>query len=142
MIGSVDATLVVELAAAGQGHQRTGIAEITFQRWNDVLAALGRTSCRFGVLPALARCNMQCYTYSSLMMYTSPVKRLQIMIEEDLDEALGRRARRDGTSKAALIRTYVRERLGSLPPLEADPLWRMRGADKFEPADVDEVVYG
>ena len=76
------------------------------------------------------------------MMYTSPVKRLQIMIEEDLDEALGRRARRDGTSKAALIRTYVRERLGSLPPLEADPLWRMRGADKFEPADVDEVVYG
>jgi hypothetical protein len=72
------------------------------------------------------------------------VKRLQIMIEEDLDAALGRQAAREKTSKAALIRRYVRERLEPLPPLEEDPLWEMVGADPdAEPVDdLDEVVYG
>jgi ribbon-helix-helix CopG family protein len=72
------------------------------------------------------------------------VKRLQIMIEEDLDAALGREAAREKTSKAALIRRYVRERLEPLPPLEEDPLWEMVGADPdAEPVDdIDEVVYG
>jgi hypothetical protein len=71
------------------------------------------------------------------------VKRLQIMIDEDLDDALGREAAREGTSKAALIRRYVRERLKPLPPLEADPLWQMVGADAFEPVeDIDAVIYG
>ena len=47
------------------------------------------------------------------------VKRLQIMIEEELDAALELQAREERTSKAALIRRYVRERLGSkaFPPL-------------------------
>jgi hypothetical protein len=72
------------------------------------------------------------------------VKRLQIMIEEDLDAALGRQAAREKTSKAALIRRYVRDRLEPLPPLEEDPLWEMVGADPdAEPVDdIDEVVYG
>ncbi len=61
------------------------------------------------------------------------MKRLQIRIEEELDAALGRQARREGISKAALIRRYVRERLRPLPPLEADPLWEMVGADEYEP---------
>jgi len=72
------------------------------------------------------------------------VKKLQIMIEEDLDAALGRMARGAGTSKAALIRRFVRERLGPiepLPPIEEDPLWRMVGLDDAEPASVDDVVY-
>ena len=69
------------------------------------------------------------------------MKRLQIMIEEELDEALEREARSAGTSKAALIRLYVRERISTLPPLEVDPLWRMKGSDDFEPEDVDVVVY-
>lgn len=70
------------------------------------------------------------------------MKRLQIMIDEDLDDALQRVAAREGTSKAALIRRYVRERLKPLPPLEQDPLWQMVGADDFEPADdIDVVVY-
>ena len=34
------------------------------------------------------------------------MKRLQIMIDEELDEALEREARSTGTLKAALIRTY------------------------------------
>jgi hypothetical protein len=72
------------------------------------------------------------------------VKRLQIMIEEDLDAALGRQARRERVSKAALIRRYVRERLEPLPPLEEDPLWEMVGMVEGGPDDsqrVDEIVY-
>lgn len=70
-----------------------------------------------------------------------PVKRLQILIDEDLDEALERQAREEGTSKAALIRGYVRAAIEPLPPVSADPLFRLAGAADFEPADVDEVVY-
>jgi hypothetical protein len=73
------------------------------------------------------------------------VKRLQIMIEEDLDAALGRQAATEGVSKAALIRRYVRERLRPLPPLEEDPLWELVGMVKEGPTDasstVDDVVY-
>lgn len=70
------------------------------------------------------------------------VKRLQIMIEEDLDEALEAQALREGTSKAAIIRRQMRHALRPLAHLEDDPLWKMAGADSFEPADIVEVVYG
>ena len=69
------------------------------------------------------------------------MKRLQVMIEEDLDEALGAQALREGTSKAALIRRHMRHALRPIPPLEQDPLWQMAGADSYEPADIDDVVY-
>ncbi len=69
------------------------------------------------------------------------MKRLQIMIEDDLDAELQRAALEAGTSKAALIRLYVRERLKRLPALSADPIGRMAGADDFEPAPIDDVVY-
>jgi hypothetical protein len=72
------------------------------------------------------------------------VKRLQIMIEEDLDAALGRQAAQEGVSKAALIRRYVGERLRPLPPLEEDPLWDIVGMVQGGPNDsmrVDEIVY-
>ncbi|MCZ7588309.1 MAG: ribbon-helix-helix domain-containing protein [Gaiella sp.] len=73
------------------------------------------------------------------------MKRLQIMIEEELDEALAREARQEGTSKAALIRRYVGERLRPLPPIEDDPLWELIGATEGASGDsesVDDVVYG
>src|SRR6266540_6111927 len=73
------------------------------------------------------------------------VKRLQIMIEEELDAALARQAAEEGVSKAALIRRYVGERLRPLPPLEEDPLWEIVGMVKGRPDDsasVDDVVYG
>lgn len=69
------------------------------------------------------------------------MKRLQILMDEDLDDALERRALLEKTSKAALIRKYVRERLYTLPPLESDPLWRMVGVDEFEPEPIDDVIY-
>jgi predicted DNA-binding protein len=39
------------------------------------------------------------------------MKRLHIMIDEDLDLALEQLASRSGKSKAALIREFVRERI-------------------------------
>jgi hypothetical protein len=73
----------------------------------------------------------------------SGVKRLQIMIEEELDAALGRQATEEGVSKAALIRRYVAERLRPLPPLEEDPLWQLVGSVDAEPIeDIDEFLYG
>jgi predicted transcriptional regulator len=69
------------------------------------------------------------------------MKRLQIMIDEDLDSDLERLATERRTSKAALIREFVRERIRPLPPLSADPLFRQAGVDDFEPAPVDDVVY-
>ena len=71
----------------------------------------------------------------------SCVKRLQIMIEKDLDDLLGRQARAEGCSKAALVRRYVRERLHIATG--DDPLRGMAGAYDGLPADdIDEVVYG
>jgi hypothetical protein len=75
------------------------------------------------------------------MMYAQKMKRLQMLIEEDLDDALERQARAERTSKAALIRRYVRERLNAHLPLRSDPLFRMAGVDDFEPAPIDDVVY-
>jgi hypothetical protein len=69
------------------------------------------------------------------------VKRLQIMIEEDLDAALDRQAARKGVSKAAVVRSIVRAALPPVLPLSADSLSQMAGADDFEPAAVDDVVY-
>jgi hypothetical protein len=73
------------------------------------------------------------------------VKRLQIMIEEDLDAALERQAVQEGVSKAALIRRYVGERLRPLAALAEDPLWEIvgmiKGGSPDDSSRVDEVVY-
>ena len=55
------------------------------------------------------------------------VKRLQIMIDEDLDAELGYQAAREGVSKAALIRRYVGERLRPVSPPEQDSIWGIVG---------------
>ena len=73
------------------------------------------------------------------------VKRLQIMIEEDLDAALARQASEEGVSKAALIRRYVGERLRPPPPLDDDPLSGLVGlvgGNRDDSVTVDDVVYG
>jgi hypothetical protein len=64
------------------------------------------------------------------------------MIDEDLDAALERMALDEGTSKAALIRRFVRERIEPVPPIQEDPIWAMIGTVDVEPAPVDDVVYG
>jgi hypothetical protein len=62
------------------------------------------------------------------------------MIEHDLDADLERLALREGTSKAALIRRFVRERLHPTSTAD-DSIWGMNGVDDYDAADVDDVVY-
>lgn len=75
-------------------------------------------------------------------MYAQLMKRLQILIEEEMDAELERAAAALGTSKAALIRQFVSQNLRPLPPISSDPLLRMAGRDSFDPDPVDDVVYG
>ena len=68
------------------------------------------------------------------------MRRLQIYIDEHVDEALALRALREGTSKAALIRQFVAERIGD-GGAQPDPLDAIVGASDQEPGDIDAVVY-
>jgi hypothetical protein len=70
------------------------------------------------------------------------MKRLQIMIEEDVDRALDIQAAQDHVSKASLVRRYVRLGLRPIPPLADDPLASLVGSADFAPADIDDTVYG
>jgi hypothetical protein len=71
---------------------------------------------------SLARDSFERYGNISRVIHTPDMKRLQIMIEEEVDAALERAALEARTSNAALIRLYVRDRLMPLPPLTADPI--------------------
>ncbi len=71
------------------------------------------------------------------------MKRLQIMLDDDLYAELTRRSSTEGRSKAAIVRDSLRESLRPLPPLEEDPLWQMVGISDAEPvSDIDEFLYG
>jgi hypothetical protein len=69
------------------------------------------------------------------------VKRLHIRIEEELGEALAVEAVRRHTSKAAIIRELVRERLGP-SAADRDPMVKLIGDIDDEANDIDAVVYG
>ena len=70
------------------------------------------------------------------------MRRIQIYLDEAVDEALQSEAARTGRSKASLIRECVAGRYGRPAVAEVDPLDRLIGAFDVEPAPVDEVVYG
>ena len=73
-------------------------------------------------------------------MYTPRMKRLQIYIDQELDDALAVRARRAHTSKAALIREAVRRSIGEPGPT-VDPFRKWIGGSDVASAPIDEVVY-
>jgi len=71
------------------------------------------------------------------------MKRLQIHIEEELDDALAVEAARRHTSKAALIRQAVAARYA--PAALDDGLQALSGIVEGHPDDsssIDDVVYG
>jgi hypothetical protein len=70
------------------------------------------------------------------------MKRLQIHIEEELDEALAAEAAARATSKAALIRGYVADNLRHRLGRRHDPLDELVGRYDEDPGDIDAVVYG
>lgn len=75
------------------------------------------------------------------------MRRFQILLDEELDDALEHQATRESVPKAELLRRYARERLQLLAPVRDDPLWELVGVDDAidDPGgsvDVDEVVYG
>lgn len=75
------------------------------------------------------------------------MRRFQILLDAELDDALERQAARESVPKAELLRRYARERLAPLPPMSEDPLWELvavddAGDDRGEPVDVDAIVYG
>jgi hypothetical protein len=70
------------------------------------------------------------------------LRRVQLMLDDDLDERIETRATIEGISKSELVRRILRTEFPPLPPLEEDPIWEMVGADPHaEPANVDDVVY-
>ena len=75
-------------------------------------------------------------------MYTDVMRRIQIYIEEELDDVLKAEAARSRRSKAAIIRECVSARLLNQKPTGLDPLTALAGTMDVEPADIDEVVYG
>jgi plasmid stability protein len=68
------------------------------------------------------------------------MRRLQISIDEELDEALAIEASRRHTSRAALIREFVRQQLR--PSREPDPFIPLIGDIDDTAGNIDEVVYG
>lgn len=74
-------------------------------------------------------------------MYHGRVRRIQIHIEEDLDQAATAEAARRGMSKAALIRECVAR---SLSPRPREDAWdALIGWLDDEPVEeIDDVLYG
>ena len=75
-------------------------------------------------------------------MHTALMRRIQIYIDEDLDDTLQAEAAKRQCSKASLIREGVSSRFGGDRPGDLDPLTAWIGRIDVEPADVDDVVYG
>lgn len=76
-------------------------------------------------------------------MYTRKMRRIQIYMEDDIDDVLEAEARRSHTSKAALIRACVAAKYRAAPLVSDDPLTSLLGVSDDEPVDdIDAVVYG
>lgn len=73
-------------------------------------------------------------------MYAHRMKRLQIYIESEMDEALALEAVREHVSKAAIIRQLIAEHTGK--GVQRDPVDELVGAFEGATGNIDDVVYG
>ena len=75
-------------------------------------------------------------------MYTSSMRRIQIYIQESLDDILQVEAAKRKRSKASLIRECVLARYGENVQTDDDPLTALIGTVDIDPEEVDDAVYG
>ena len=77
-----------------------------------------------------------------LVCILAGMRRIQIHIDESLDDAAEAEASRRGVSKAALIRSSLERELGAKKPAAKDPWEAMSGwLDDGPVADLDAVIY-
>ncbi len=72
------------------------------------------------------------------------MRRIQLHLDEDVDEALAVEATRRGVAKAALIREYLSAHVQPKAPQVDDPSTKLIGAyggEEGESSSVDDVVY-
>jgi hypothetical protein len=73
------------------------------------------------------------------------MKRLQISLEPELDQELGRWAKQNGVSKAEIVRRLLRSDLQKMGPISEDPLVALfgtfRGGEPFDSERHDDVIY-
>jgi hypothetical protein len=71
------------------------------------------------------------------------MRRIQIHIDEELDEAVAAEARRKGVSKAAVIRSLIAREVRPSAPPAGDPWDAITGWLDDDPVDdIDDVIYG
>ena len=78
------------------------------------------------------------------MCILTSMRRIQIHLDEDVDDELAREAVSRGMSKAALIREYLARHVRTGRPQVSDPTSRLVGVYEGsldESATVDDVVY-
>lgn len=77
------------------------------------------------------------------MVYTSVMRRIQLYLDDDVDDALTAQAAKLGTTRSALVRDAVRASLGTDLHTTADPINDLVGWLDVEPDDdIDAVIYG
>ena len=78
-----------------------------------------------------------------MVVYTLYMRRIQLYLEDDIDEALSVVAARRGISRSAMMRAAVRVALAAEAEALADPLDSLVGSVDVEPDDdLDAVIYG
>ena len=71
------------------------------------------------------------------------MRRIQLYMEPDIDDALTAAAAKRGTSRSALMRDAVRALLDAEQPTGSDPVDALIGWLDVEPDDdIDAVIYG
>lgn len=77
------------------------------------------------------------------MVYTSLMRRIQLYLDDDVDDVLTAQAAKLGTTRSALVRDAVRASLGADLHAAADPVDELVGWLDIEPDDdIDAVIYG
>ena len=77
------------------------------------------------------------------VMYTAYMRRIQLYMDDDIDDALTAEAARLRTSRSALVRDAVRASLEGQLDRSPDAVDELVGSLDVEPDDdIDSVVYG